>query len=77
MTKVQQLTTPEEFKEMLRYLTEPNQTLAGLTWSELSPIALILMRTEYENSKTPKVILAAEAIRILTNRAIKQNLPIF
>jgi len=47
-----------------------------LTVEQLGSIALILIETEY-GIKCPECVLPAEAIRILTERAIKKNIAIY
>ena len=47
-----------------------------MTVEQLSNIAFILIETEY-NCKVPECVLSAEAINILTKRAIERGVGIF
>lgn len=75
---LEQLLTEQE----KRVFNKPRTFIDGkrevhtLTVLELSEIGLTLMQTEWGDI-APKVIISAEAIRILTQRAIKKNLLIF
>lgn len=46
----------------------------NITIQELSNIALLLIGSKYGNHIVPKYVLSAEAINILTDRAIERNI---
>lgn len=48
----------------------------NMTVAQLSSIALVLIQTERGDGPLPEMVLSAEAINILTKRAIEKNLPI-
>lgn len=74
MTKLFELLTDSE-KEKLsatfyKSLVETDIEVEKMTVEQLSSIAFILIETEYKD-KCPNCVLSAEAINILTKRAIQ------
>jgi hypothetical protein len=79
MAKLSELLTENENKELIGaklYVGYSEMEVKDLTIQQLSNIAFILMRTEY-GEKAPKCFISAEAINILTRRAIKLKSFIF
>lgn len=79
MIKLIELLTDKEkerFKSPL-FVDLNNILVKDLTVSSLSNISFMLIETEYKGMRPANTTLAAEAIKILTKRAIKANIPIF
>lgn len=81
MAKLHQLLSEPEKKKLsnIKFLGASINTeteVKQMTIEQLSNISFILIETEY-NGKAPECILSAEAISILTRRAIKRNIEIF
>lgn len=79
MTTLFDLIYPEELNA-IAHIPQEDCTMkdfSDLTVKDLSSIAFILIRTEHGDGKMPECVLAAKAIEILTNRAIKLKLPLF
>lgn len=81
MAKLYQLLTENEKKKLsaVKFLDTPISTeidIKSLSIEQLSQLSFILIETEH-NGKIPECVLSAEAINILTRRAIKQNIAIF
>ena len=78
MAKLFELLTENEIKKLKNYgaCIETGTDIKEMTVEQLSNIAFILIETEY-NGKVPECVLSAEAITILTNRAIERSFGIF
>lgn len=79
MVKLIELLTEEEIKIIKDQFSTDFKTdifLYEMTIKQLSYIACILYKTDYGHSN-PVGFLSAEAIKILSNRAIRKNLPIY
>jgi len=79
MAKLFELLTESEKRKLstVKYNSICIETdVKKMTVSQLSDIAFILIETEY-NKKAPECVLSAEAINILTKRAIESNIGIF
>lgn len=76
MTTLFELLTPEEVAQVTNqkhgFMPDVLKEFQELTIKELSAIGLLLIGTKYGN-KVPRVIIPAEAIVILTNRARKSG----
>lgn len=55
----------------------PEIDFRHMSIQQLSDIAFILIKTEYEYDLVPECVLSAKAIEILTNRAIDRRQAIF
>lgn len=74
-----ELLTPEEFDTLKKHPTYDFEFaihVRDLTVRQLSNMALTLIQTERGDGPLPEMVLSAEAINILTKRAIEKNLPI-
>ena len=81
MAKLFELLTENEIQKLsaIKYYgacIDIGTDIKKMTVEQLSNIAFILIKTEY-NGKVPECVLSAEAINILTKRAIEQNIGIF
>ncbi len=81
MAKLFELLTENEKQKLsaIKYYgacIETGTDIKGMTVEQLSNIAFILIETEY-NGKVPECVLSAEAINILTKRAIERGVGIF
>lgn len=81
MAKLFELLTENEQKKLsaIKYYGACIDTgiyIKEMTVEQLSNIAFILIETEH-NGKVPECVLSAEAINILTKRAIERSLEIF
>ena len=79
-TLISLLTDSEKDKvNSIEFYGAPIDTLINfkdITIDELSRLAFILIETEY-GGKVPECVLSAEAINILTNRAIERNIKLY
>ena len=81
MAKLFELLTENEKQKLsaIKYYDtciETGTEIKEMTVEQLSNIAFILIETEY-NGKVPECVLSAEAIKILTKRAIERSVGIF
>lgn len=79
MAKLFELLTESEKLSCIKYggaSINIELDIRQMTVEQLGSIAFMLIETEY-NGKVPKCVLSAEAINILTKRAIERNVGIF
>lgn len=81
MAKLHELLTENENKKLsaIKYYgacVDTATDIKEMTVEQLSNIAFILIETEH-NGKVPECVLSAEAINILTKRAIERGVGIF
>lgn len=75
MAKLFELLTDKEIKE-LKFTIDTSIEVKSMTIEQAKDIALSLIKTEY-NDMCPKCFLSAEAMNILSKRAVDRDIPIF